>query len=97
MYELNTTELNHVSGGNLVYVTEQWKHETALFEAQVFGGLIGGCAFLICALGNAGAIATIGATLGSGLVVGGIFYALSRLENVYLENNTWYQMNYYYY
>jgi hypothetical protein len=90
MYELNASQINFVSGGNLIYVTEQWKHDEAMFSAQVMGIVIAGAFLCCCIVDGTSGIATASYVLSSGVLGGGMTYALSRLENMNLTNDTWY-------
>ena len=96
MYELNAKQTQSVAGGNLVYVTEEWKHQSAVFSGVAMGvmGSIIGCGLMASASVPAGAMLT-GAVVG-GLVGYGAGYGLSVLENIGLENNTWYDFTYTY-
>jgi hypothetical protein len=96
MYELNAKQTQSVAGGNLVYVTEEWKRQSAIYSGVamgVMGAIIGG-GLMASASVPAAAMLT-GSALG-GLIGYGAGYGLSVLENIGLENNTWYDFSYTY-
>lgn len=94
MYDLNTQEVQSVAGGYSVYVTEEWKQT----EANGYGAVYGTLGAIVGGIVGGTAASLPGAVLGvlAGGTSGYYFgYGVSRLENSVLENNTWYDINYY--
>lgn len=94
MIELNVKQTQCVAGGELVYVTEEWKYQSAVYSGFVMGllGAVIGGGLMV------GSSISAAATMG-GVVIGALIgysagYGLSSLENMSLENNTWYDFTY---
>jgi len=94
VYELNKDQLNNISGGYTVYVTEEWKEQEAAFSGYfygAFGAFLGG---LFAGAASPSSLAVIGGALVGGIVGYPVGYGLSLLQNYPLENNTWYDFEY---
>jgi hypothetical protein len=90
MYELNQTQVNFVSGGEFVFVTEQWKHEKSVTTGQIMAGLYSGTALIVCLLAGTSPLASAGIIITTGVTTYIGVYGLSRLDYYPLDNDTWY-------
>jgi len=91
MQELSGQQLNLVSGGRWVFVTPEWKHSEAQITGTIFGVL--GASFGALALCAEVSAITLSVPVVLGLAAYGAGYGLSRLENCFLENYTWYDIS----
>ena len=106
MYQLSTSQTQAVSGGYLQFVTQEWKDKQAHMGGQLYGGVFGLCGLMIGAAAGFSPhseykpliVAPIFMTLGAvicGTIGYGMGYSASWMDNVFLENNTWYEFTYY--